>query len=147
MISERGDQLNLECSFVPFYSINNEQKKWMLCFTDVTDHVNAVESLKKIIIKEKNLTDLKNNFIEMVSHELRNPLSIILSNIDLIEQKIDQIGWEKNKPFKKYTHRITNQIDIITNLLNDVLVVEKIESHKIISKPERIFPEEIFSTY
>jgi signal transduction histidine kinase/PAS domain-containing protein len=145
MISERGNQLNLECSFVPFYSINNEQKNWMLCFTDVTDHVNAVEGLKKIIIKEKNLTELKNNFVEMVSHELRNPLSIILSNIDLIEQKIDQIGWEKSEPFKKYTQRITNQIDIITTLLNDVLVVEKIESHKIISKPERIFPVENFT--
>lgn len=145
MLSQKGDRLNLEYSIVPFFEADEENKSWVVCFTNITEHIRAVENLKKIIIKENNLKEQKSSFIEMVSHELRNPLSVILSNTDLINQKAEHIGLGENAFTKKYTQRITNQIDIMTNLLNDVLVVGKIELHKIICKPELLFPREIFA--
>ena len=145
IMSLNGDQYILEYSIVPFFGTDEQYKSWIVCFTNVSEHVRAVENLKKVLIKENNLNVLQSSIVEMVSHELRNPLAIILSNSDLIDQKAEQVGLGKNSFTKKYTQRITSQIDIMTKLMNDILVVRKIESDKIISKPEQLFPIKIFS--
>lgn len=145
MMSLKGDQFILEYSIVPFFGADEEYKSWVVCFTNVTEHVRAAENLKKIIIKEHNLNELKSSFVEMVSHELRNPLSVILSNSDLIDQKAEQVGLGKNAFTKKHTKRINNQIDIMTKLLTNILEVRKIESNNLISKPIKLFPLEMFS--
>jgi PAS domain S-box-containing protein len=143
--SLNGDQFILEYSIVPFFGADEEYKSWVVCFTNVTEHIHVAENLKKIILKEHNLNELKKSFVEMVSHELRNPLSVILSNSDLIDQKAKQVGLGENAFTKKHTKRITDQIDIMTKLLTNILEVRKIESDNLISKPIKLFPLEMFT--
>lgn len=144
MESRAGNRLILEYSIVPFFETDADHKSWAVFFTDITEHIRAEEELKNIVEKEHKLNELKSSFVSLVSHELRTPLSVILSNSDLINQHADYIGLGENGFTKKYTQRITDQIDIMTKLLNDFLVVGKIESKKIISKPEQLFPQEVF---
>ncbi|MDP1817297.1 MAG: PAS domain-containing sensor histidine kinase [Leadbetterella sp.] len=145
MESRTGNRLILEYSIVPFFETDAEHKSWAVFFTDITEHIRAEEELKKIVEKEHSLNELKSSFVSLVSHELRTPLSVILSNSDLINQHAEHAGLGENAFTKKYTQRINDQIDNMTKLLNDFLVVGKIESKKIISKPAQLFPQEIFT--
>ena len=137
MQSHAGQRLIMAFSIVPFFYTSNEDKSWAVFFTDITEHIRIEEELKKVLEKEHKLNQLKSSFVSLVSHELRTPLAVIQSNNDLINQSAEAQGLGRNAFTKKYTRRIADQIDNMTKMLNDFLVVGKIESKSIRSKPEQ----------
>jgi len=81
--------------------------------------------------KEKELGELKSRFVAIASHQFRTPLTVIQSNMGILFMQMNSMD-EKFKPkFKKVYHRIRNQIDRMTNLMNDVLLLGKINAGKI----------------
>lgn len=138
MESHSGNRLIMAFSIVPFFYTDTEQKSWAVFFTDITEHIRIEEELKKILEKEYKLNQLKSSFVSLVSHELRTPLAVIQSNNDLINQSAERQGLGEPPFTKKYTKRIADQIDNMTKMLNDFLVVGKIESKSIRSKPEKV---------
>src|SRR5205085_2611197 len=53
---------------------------------DITQRKRAEEELLKTVAREKELSQLKSNFVSMVSHEFRTPLGIIQSSAELLRQ-------------------------------------------------------------
>jgi signal transduction histidine kinase len=97
-------------------------------FTNITDIIRAEQEHQKAERAARRLSQLKSNFINLVSHELRTPLSIILSSAEILEmQTVNQF---QNIPIatSKYLSRIISQVDKMTKLLNDFLLISKIES-------------------
>ncbi|WP_413161063.1 sensor histidine kinase [Capilliphycus salinus ALCB114379] len=74
---------------------------------------------------EEELNELKSRFITTVSHEFRTPLTTISFSAGLLENYSNKISEQK-----KQTHfqRIKQGIEQMTNLLEDVLIVGKLES-------------------
>ncbi|PWJ43027.1 sensor histidine kinase [Sediminitomix flava] len=96
------------------------------------------EELKEAYLKEKELNGLKNQFISMVSHQFRTPMTVIHSSTELIElhtaQKLSINDKEKvNKQF----HRIYDSIDGITTMMERVLAFGEVESNKINFRPTK----------
>lgn len=81
---------------------------------------------------EQEFKELKNRFITTVSHEFRTPLTTISFSAGLLESYSQRFS-EK----KKQTHfdRIKIGIQQMTELLNDILIIEKAESGKLILNP------------
>jgi len=97
-------------------------------FTNINDIIRAEQGHQKAERAARRLSQLKSNFINLVSHELRTPLSIILSSAEILEmQAVNQF---QNTPIaaSKYLTRITHQVDKMTKLLTDFLLISKIES-------------------
>ena len=80
------------------------------------------QELKQV---EQELAELKSRFITTVSHEFRTPLTTIAFSAGLLENYSNKISDQK-----KQTHfqRIKQGIEQMTSLLEDVLVVGKLES-------------------
>ena len=117
--------------FSEFTAFNLNERRFGIFFNDITAQLNAENELKRIARDERRLNQLKTNFISLVSHELRTPLSVILSSAELIEfTSIDSIHSTNRKPFV-YTKRIIEQVDKMTQLMNDFLLITKVESGKI----------------
>ncbi|MBU0697470.1 MAG: PAS domain-containing protein [Bacteroidetes bacterium] len=122
-------------AIISFYEITELKK--LLAALDIsnkslTDSVAAIElSRKKIsesLEKEKHLNLLKSRFVSMASHEFKTPLTSIQLSADLI----GRIGVELNHPtLKKYTETIKNAAKNLTNILNDFLSLELLETGKI----------------
>jgi PAS domain S-box-containing protein len=107
---------------------------------DVTEREMSIKELKKAIIKERELNQLKSRFISMTSHEFRTPLSTIMSSTELlrlISEKGDKTI--SKEQLKAHLDRITNQINRLDNVINDVLILEKNEQGKIKTNSQPIY--------
>ncbi len=78
--------------------------------------------------KERQLNQLKSKFVSMASHEFRTPMTAIKSSAELALlylEKEDQLNLPKAK---KHIQSIDEEIDRLTLLINDILMLGKIES-------------------
>lgn len=73
------------------------------------------------------LNDLKNTFLGIAAHDLRNPIGAIRSLADLMLNP-DFIVTEEEK--KQYLEEVFNQSNFMLDLLNDLLDITAIESGK-----------------
>lgn len=103
------------------------------------DLERSQQQLQSSLEKERELGVLKSRFVSMASHEFRTPLSSILSSASLIEAY--QEGNQQDKR-EKHTRRIKNAVKNLTNILNDFLSLEKLESGKLRLDPHDVNFEE-----
>jgi signal transduction histidine kinase len=78
--------------------------------------------------KEIRLNELKSRFISTASHEFKTPLTVIKSTIEVLKLYIDL-----DKPAINLTESlqvINSEVDDLSELLNDILILEKLERKK-----------------
>lgn len=85
--------------------------------------------------KEKELGELKSRFVATASHQFRTPLSVIQSNLGILEMQKDLMSPEFQQKFLKANTRIIEQINKMTGLMNDVLILGKISAGSIANRP------------
>jgi signal transduction histidine kinase len=80
-------------------------------------------------ITEEKLDDLrKNDFIAMVSHELKTPLTTLKGYVQLLNTKVT----EKDEKFRfNALNKIETQVNKMTEMINSFLNVSRLESSKI----------------
>jgi signal transduction histidine kinase/PAS domain-containing protein len=123
--------------------------------SDATLQKLRENDLKSIINKEKELNSLKSHFINITSHELRTPIAVIMSSAEIIDMILSKPNLDQKIKPENYTTKILAEVNKITDILNDLLIVGQIESGKIKFKPEPVsikeyiekIIEENFSTY
>jgi len=77
----------------------------------------------------------KSEFVAIVSHELRTPLTSIGGAIKLIES---EVFGAINDQIKSYLNIASNNIDRLTNIVNDILDVKKMEAGEFVLHRENI---------
>lgn len=102
------------------------------------------EHLSQSLEKEKELGQLKSRFVSMASHEFRTPLSSVQLSATLIDkyaQKQDILNIEK------HVKKIKGSVELLTNILNDFLSLERLETGQTMVSIDEInlvsFSEEI----
>ncbi len=93
----------------------------------------AEGELQKTIVKEKQLNEMKSRFISMASHEFRTPLASILASTYLAA-KYKTI--EDQPKREKHYDRIASSIHNLTEILEDMLSVDKLEVGKVQVHPQ-----------
>jgi PAS domain S-box-containing protein len=103
---------------------------------DVTTRKRAEYELKQALNREAELNNLKTRFINMASHEFRTPLTSIQSCADLLSMVLSFDEAKQKQKLETYVNRITNEVSRLTSLMNDILVIGRIESGKVQFNPE-----------
>ncbi|WP_414566619.1 MULTISPECIES: ATP-binding protein [unclassified Anabaena] len=85
------------------------------------------ESSRQALLKEQELNELKSNFVAMVSHEFRNPMTTIKTALEIIEYNNDKLTQEQRI---KYFERVQNAIKQMLQLLDEILFLSKTEATK-----------------
>ncbi|HEX5218041.1 MAG TPA: PAS domain-containing sensor histidine kinase [Verrucomicrobiae bacterium] len=95
----------------------------------------AKRELVKALAQEKELSQMKTSFVNLVSHEFRTPLSVIVSSADILENYFDRL-----KPEQRIGHLqdIRYSTQQMTKLMEEVLLLGKVEAGKMVFKPEPI---------
>ncbi len=94
---------------------------------DISETIKAAEEMRSNLLKEKELNELKSKFVSMASHQFRTPLTIIYSNAELIEIKKKKEGKKGLDGIELITNRIKNEVDRLTELMNNILIFGKYE--------------------
>ncbi len=134
---QRKDGSSFWCliSTAPMYSGQGEYIGAISLNLDISDRKNAEEEIRKALEKEKELGELKSRFVSMTSHEFRTPLTTIRTNVELLQFHLEQMdAADRGKLDKNFT-RIESEIKRLTDLMNDVLTIGRIESGKIKFQP------------
>jgi two-component system NtrC family sensor kinase len=71
----------------------------------------------------KELDKLKSEFVSVVSHDLRSPLTSILGYVQLLER-----AGELNDAQKEFVRRVHSSVDSITSLIGDLLDLGRLET-------------------
>jgi len=91
---------------------------------DISLQRETEEEMRKNLAKEKELNEMKSQFVSFASHEFKTPLSVILSSVSLIERYSSQDDAEKRI---KHINRIRSNVDSLRHILDDFLSLEKLE--------------------
>jgi PAS domain S-box-containing protein len=95
---------------------------------NISELKKAEEGLREALKIERNLGELKSRFVSMASHEFRTPLSTVLSSAYLIEK---YASGEDQPKREKHLQRIVSSVNMLTDILNDLLSLGKMEEGKL----------------
>jgi PAS domain S-box-containing protein len=95
----------------------------IVSFADITYRKHLETEVLKALQKERELSEIKSRFVAMVSHEFRTPLSVIRSASELLQH----YEWDTNGQ-QGYFHQIYTAVEHMTHLMEDVLLINKMDS-------------------
>ncbi|MFZ4729754.1 MAG: PAS domain S-box protein [Pseudanabaena sp.] len=95
----------------------------------------SLSQLQRALLREKELNELKSQFISRASHEFRTPLATIQTASDLLRNYGHKMSDEKKL---ERIDKIQREVKGMTNLLEEVLIIGKTESGRFDLQSERI---------
>lgn len=110
---------------------------------DITRLNNELVNLQRELSKKNTellrLDELKNRFLGMAVHDLRNPLNIINSYCELLKEELGNSISEKHQEF---LGNILHSSEYMLNLVNELIDIAKIDSGKmeLNLREARVFP-------
>lgn len=116
---------NLE--FDKVYEIDREDEIGTLSVSlvELSDNLeNTINSLKFELSKDKEINQIRRQFIATASHELRTPLTVIKSYTEALEDGIFTDESEK----KMYYNTISEEVDKITAMVRELVQITLLES-------------------
>ncbi|MGD1864673.1 MAG: ATP-binding protein [Phormidesmis sp.] len=109
------------------------QDEVMVIFRDITERKQSEADIRGALERQRELNEMKTQFVSMTSHEFRTPLTTILSSAELLEHYSEQ--WEKEKQLQ-YLQKIKVATKHMIELLNDVLLINKTEAGRLEFNPQ-----------
>lgn len=99
----------------------------------VIERTQQLEDVKKrlenSLLKEKELNELKSQFVSTASHQFRTPLTIIESSAGLISHYLKDLEYPKKDKVNNSINRLHHQIERMIMLMENILVLGKIENN------------------
>lgn len=124
-----GESFPMEMSVIP---IKHEGKHFFSAFLrDITDQKKAQDDMANALEQQRELATMKSRLISMASHEFRTPLTTIKANADLLEFWSARLEEENQQKASRYLNRIIQETDRLSNIMNDLLVLGRLESGRI----------------
>ena len=110
-----------------------ESRKVALIFNNITDRTKAEDALRASALALADLDRRKDEFLAMLSHELRNPLAPIANAVQLLRL-------QKNEgPLQQQARAIIErQVGQLSHLVDDLLEVSRITTGRVQLRRDRI---------
>lgn len=109
---------------IRLFCINNKEKEFIMLFKDLTEEIKLStikEELEDIRVRE----EIKKNFLSNISHDIKIPINIIYSAIQLEKNLIYKNDIKK---IKYYNEVSKENCFILTKLTNNLIDLSKIDS-------------------
>ncbi|MEC3965151.1 PAS domain S-box protein [Flagellimonas halotolerans] len=138
----RGKHLSFEIEYqkrnyivntTPLFIENGKASLALLVLFNISDRKRNEGKMLQNLIKERELSELKTQFISTASHEFRAPLSVILSSASLIEKLNNP---DKGERRLVHLEKIKSNVRQLVNILNDFLSVTKLDEGETKASPE-----------
>ncbi|MBD2743386.1 ATP-binding protein [Coleofasciculus sp. FACHB-1120] len=102
---------------------------------DISDRKLAMTEILKALEQERELNQLKSNFVSIVSHEFRTPMTTIRMSAELLRAYNQGLTEQKRS---EYFERIETAISNMLHLLDEVLVLGQTQAGGLQFKPAQL---------
>jgi PAS domain S-box-containing protein len=102
---------------------------------DITKRKQAEVEVLKALAREKELSQLKSNFVSMVSHEFRTPLGIIQSSAELLRDFFREMPLGEQEA---QLESITRNTRRMAGMMEEILVLSRLDAGKLEFQPSRM---------
>ena len=101
----------------------DEQERVSVMIEKITTQKKAEEELRRTMEMERELSRMRSSFVSMASHQFKTPLTVIKSNMQLLD-----LSGKDDPLTKKVSARLTREVDRMVVLMEDILTLGKAQS-------------------
>jgi PAS domain S-box-containing protein len=131
--NRRGTAFTMLASAV-MIEINGEDHL-LVMMVDISQRKQAEAELHRTLAREMELSQLKSNFVSMVSHEFRTPLGIIQSSAELLRDFYQRMSTaERNDQLES----ITRNTRRMAGMMEETLILSRLDAGKLDFRPAEI---------
>jgi PAS domain S-box-containing protein len=123
--SKTGRKYWMQVNVSPFYNADGELVNFISVENDITTLKRAEDDIRNNLQKEKELNELKSQFVSIASHEIRTPLASIQSSSDLIRIFLESDEVPRDK-IERHIDKIDTQITRLSTIMSNLLTVGRI---------------------
>jgi PAS domain S-box-containing protein len=118
----------MQCLFSGEIISSQGRQYFLAVMIDITSRKQAETELLRTLAAERELSLLRSNFVSMVSHEFRTPLSAILGAAEMLEDYYERLSPEKRTG---YFQLIRQENQRLTNMLQEVLLQGQLDAGRV----------------
>jgi signal transduction histidine kinase/uncharacterized protein YdeI (BOF family) len=142
--SRSGVQQNARMSAIAAFGVLALVVAWLIAKWRLVRRANVLlearvaartTELQLALATERELGDLKGNFVSMVSHEFRTPLGVIGSSAQILDRYFTRLSDEDRR---EHLDNITSGVQRMARMLEDVLVLSRVDSGRMDFRPESL---------
>jgi PAS domain S-box-containing protein len=146
----KGDAIWLYLDITPIHDQQGKVVNFIVVESDVTALKLAEENTVKALNKERQLNQFKSHFINLVSHEFRTPLATIKSSMDILGLQFSALSDPPSSVFSssfgKHHTRIVSEIDLMSEIMENILLMGRLDSGRMVFMPEPVFLCEVIAS-
>lgn len=123
IIKNADNNISIDCSLQVIESLGHK-KEYAVTYMDISEVINKELELEKMKVYNKEKTEFMSN----ISHELRTPINIFYSTIQLLDMSIIKSEEDFKNMYKKYRKTLHVNCKRMLRLINNVVDISKIET-------------------
>lgn len=109
--------------FVQVIQGQNKEKYMATTYIDITETLNREVEFEKLKVYDKEKTE----FISNISHELKTPLNIFYSSVQLLDTLNKKEDVDFREEYKKYSTKLNNNCQRMNRLINNIMDLSKLD--------------------
>ncbi|MFX0180386.1 MAG: MASE3 domain-containing protein [Candidatus Hodarchaeota archaeon] len=109
---------------------------------DNTGEIIQYDGIISNITARKKAEEKLEQFVSTVSHELKNPIAVLLMSLNYVTKHRDEITEEQEN---KLTDGIMRNVNLLNELVNDLLTLSRIDENKMILDWKKFSPIKIIN--
>jgi PAS domain S-box-containing protein len=123
-----------------YYTIPDVNKS--LFVKEEKDLIRAIAGIISRFSEHKKAEEKLEQFVSTVSHELRNPIAVLLMSLNYLEKYSENIMREQESNLMK---GIMRNVNLLNELVNDLLTLSRLDEKKMILDWIEYFPFKVIS--
>ena len=139
MYAQNSETSNMITFFILLYAFTLVVLSRKITYA-ITHNIVLAEELKEKVVEANSANQAKSDFLSVMSHEIRTPLNAIMGFVQILLKK------EKETTKIKYLNTIHQSSKVLTNVINDILDISKIESGNLVLESVEFNAKEEFET-
>lgn len=125
-VAKNGDFIPISLTVSPILDENKTIIGASKIARDISERVAAHKELEELYRQVKTLSDKKDEFIAMTTHELKTPVTSLKGFLQLL-----QIRTGENEQGRLFVERSIKQVDKLAMLINDLVDFSKLQAGKL----------------
>ena len=123
IIKNEQENKAIDCSLQVINSLDGK-KEYAVTYMDISEFINTELELEKLKVYNKEKTDFMSN----ICHELRTPINIFYSTIQLLDISLLKTDRDFKETYEKYRRTLHVNCKRMLRLINNVVDISKIET-------------------